>query len=272
MSMDNSRFDALARAMASGTSRRAIFSLSFGAGLAVSLWEPARGKGRLCRIGCGNCQQCVKQKCRKRRKHSLCGKRICAPLDDGTACPGGACRDGACVPAGGSPPPVGGAPPSHEQCNSGQMSCAGDCVDLTRDEVNCGACGHSCDADAECQDGVCVCNPGTTDCGDECANLLTDPHHCGECGFACATGQACVHGTCSCDPFNNTCPTEVDGQCGCSATVATPFVAACTDRNSACDLAKPCTSNDDCPPRSVCLQGCADTGNRNRCSTPCIPV
>jgi hypothetical protein len=107
-----------------------------------------------------------------------------------------------------------------------------------------------------------------------CRALLTDPRHCGACGLHCAAGAGCLHGACTCDPFNNQCPTEVDGQCTCGAVAGPVFRAACVDRNSACDLDKPCESNADCPPRSVCLLGCADppAPQPNRCSNPCIPV
>lgn len=269
--MDTGRFDELARAFAAGGSRRTLLSLSLGGAVGLSWLDPARGKARSCSLGCDVCQQCVKLKCHKRRKHRYCGKRVCASLDNGASCPGGTCQDGGCVPAGGPPPPSE-QQPGGATCFGGMVKCGGKCVDLQRDRGHCGTCDRNCQANADCQNSQCVCNLGTTVCGDDCADLLTDPNHCGECGFACPAGQSCEHGTCSCDPFDNSCPMEVDGQCGCSATVATPFVAACTDRNSACDLSAPCNSNEDCPPRSVCLQGCADSGNRNRCSKPCVAI
>jgi hypothetical protein len=137
----------------------------------------------------------------------------------------------------------------------------------------CGDCRHG----KVCDGGVCVCPEGTELCGEQCADLLTDPDHCGACDTPSPTGD-CRHGTFTCDPFNNTCPQDNDGtgQCTCGAVVATPFVAACVDRNSACDLDSPCFSDDDCPARSVCLRGCSDpptppdpNHNPNRCSKPC---
>jgi hypothetical protein len=133
--------------------------------------------------------------------------------------------------------------------------------------------GSRCCGGGKCKGRTCVCKGDKEACGDRCANLLTDPANCGACGLSCADGQ-CVHGACLCDPFNNHCPNEVDGQCGCNAFVADEFQAACTDRNSACDLDKPCNSNADCAPRSVCLRGCSDPPDPqpNRCSKPCLPV
>jgi hypothetical protein len=66
-------------------------------------------------------------------------------------------------------------------------------------------------------------------------------------------------------------------RCGCGAIHTDPggpFKAACVDRNSACDLDKPCDGHADCPAGSVCLVGCKDlpdlTGAEGRrCSTPC---
>lgn len=125
-----------------------------------------------------------------------------------------------------------------------------------------------------CCDGLRCCTNGRGD--GRCRALLNDPDNCGACGSRCPTGATCVHGTCSCDPFNNQCPNEVDGQCTCGAVVsAGGFLAACADRNSACDLDRPCAGNADCPPRSVCLRGCreaTDPDGPNRCSRPCVPV
>lgn len=135
-----------------------------------------------------------------------------------------------------------------------------------------GRCRTTKNGRRKCKKGKCRPDKDGTVCGDDCADLLTDARHCGTCGNACPAEQRCLHGTCTCDPFNNTCPQDQDGggRCACSAAVMNgEFVAACADRTSACDLDKPCQSNDDCPPRSVCLLGCSGTGNPNRCSTPC---
>jgi hypothetical protein len=137
----------------------------------------------------------------------------------------------------------------------------------------CGDCRHG----KTCSQGVCICPEGTDLCGEKCVDLFTDPDHCGACDTSSPSG-VCRHGSFICDPFNNTCPQDDDGtgQCGCAAAVASSFEAVCVDRNSACDLDKPCFSDDDCPARSVCIRGCSDpptppdpNHNPNRCSKPC---
>jgi hypothetical protein len=113
-------------------------------------------------------------------------------------------------------------------------------------------------------DEVCTCRAGWLDCDRD-----------GSC--ECGSGS-CLHGACTCDPFNNQCPMDADGMgrctCGAAVRVGSEFVAACVDRNSACDMDKPCENHDDCPQGSVCLLGCADppAPQPNRCSTPCTPA
>jgi len=211
--MDASRFDALARAVTSTASRRAITGSLFAGSLMALLGLS------------GQDDAVARRKRRSRNKRKKRCKEPCGPC---------------------------------ERCQSGK------CQLLEN--------GEPCGNNGICDDGECVCAQGA--CGDTCVDLLTDDQNCGQCNLACPSGQHCLHGTCTCDPFNNTCPNNIDGQCTCAAVVADEFTAACVDRNSACDLDRPCETNDDCPPRSVCLLGCADppAPNPRRCSKPCIPV
>ena len=73
-------------------------------------------------------------------------------------------------------------------CAAGEKSCQGQCVDVTTDAKNCGACGADCgdgtcsagacvcgDAGAcgegaSCQGGACVCGAGLASCGEACAD------------------------------------------------------------------------------------------------------
>ena len=65
---------------------------------------------------------------------------------------------------------------------------------------------------------------------------------------------------------NNECPEIAESQCGCHTYVGAAVGGACVDPNDACDPERPCDSNDDCGPGSVCLDGC------RHCSTPCKPA
>lgn len=92
--------------------------------------------------------------------------------------------------------------------------CLGECVDLTSDAKNCGACGASC-ANGEsnelrtCNYGTCAmrCGQGRADCNgsepDGCeVDTNSDPRNCGGCGQICdaVAGQACVAGRCVVEP------------------------------------------------------------------------
>jgi len=95
-------------------------------------------------------------------------------------------------------------PPS---CGSGLTYCSGNCVDLSSDYLNCGACGFACPsagpdvATIECIGGTCVqtaCDPGYANCsgGLECTDLSQDPDNCGACGNVCQSGD-CSSGSCT---------------------------------------------------------------------------
>jgi hypothetical protein len=184
-------------------------------------------------------------------------------------------------------------------CKEPQAPCEGDqdcCGNHVCGEVDGGepvCCvdeGFSCENEADCCGGLdCdtikgmlgdhCCRGEDSPCADDgdCCGDQTfcDDGNCAPCPFPCAAGERCVQGTCTCNPFDNTCPDEVDGQCTCGAIVRLDpdeFVAACVDRNSACDLDAPCETNEECGPGRVCLLGCADDPPRNRCSNPCVPV
>lgn len=150
-----------------------------------------------------------------------------------------------------------------------------------------GSCG-TCTPPEKCVNGKCACitecdgsHCGPDGCGGTCA--CPDSDYCEQaaclpCNPSCPSGQRCIQGTCTCDPFNNACPNDADGQCACGAIVPVggdTFTAACADRNSACDLTKPCTSNADCATGTVCLLGCRDATDPDgprRCSNPCVPI
>ena len=85
---------------------------------------------------------------------------------------------------------------SSYDCPTGLVKCGGQCVSITSDEENCGACGNACGSGMVCSHGVCdeTC-PETpvffTDCDGECVDLRTDPDNCGMCNNACLDYQVC---------------------------------------------------------------------------------
>ncbi|MFH1436849.1 MAG: hypothetical protein ABIJ56_14170 [Pseudomonadota bacterium] len=84
-------------------------------------------------------------------------------------------------------------------CPAGTWRCGGECVDLSSDRDNCGACGHECDAEEVCFDGECIleCPAGTSPCGGTCIDIESNPANCGTCGYVCAPGETCSEGRCS---------------------------------------------------------------------------
>jgi len=82
---------------------------------------------------------------------------ICGAWDDGCGglvncghCPHPTwCDAGACV---------------FQECAVDESLCDDRCVDLAWDDDHCGACGHACDADSLCSDGVCVLRPPEPAC------------------------------------------------------------------------------------------------------------
>jgi hypothetical protein len=126
--------------------------------------------------------------------------------------------------------------PEPTECASGQVVCAGACVDTELDRGNCGSCDNAC-GDAElCSLGMCSseCMGGTSECESVCVDLQLDPMNCGGCSNACADGELCSQ-----------------GNCGASCTGATVECSgACVDTNNdsahcgGCD--SPCANGESC--------------------------
>lgn len=116
------------------------------------------------------------------------GRGYCSPDQD--CCPGYGCVDksdqcGGCAPC--SPGKV--CENGVCVCQDGLTLCGETCLDLARDERNCGFCGHRCD----------VVDPNRPDCcAGECVNKRFHPHRCGQCNNRCQINESCIAGECRC--------------------------------------------------------------------------
>ena len=135
---------------------------------------------------------------------------------------------------------------------TGNMVCAGNCVNTLADPNNCNGCGNVCPAGQSCYSSgysaaYCkACASGTTLCGNTCATLLTDSSNCGGCGWACLPGQLCSQGQCvnSCSAGQMFCPNNG----GCKS------VQTDTQNCGVCGVA--CASGMTCT-NGVCQTNCA---------------
>jgi hypothetical protein len=88
------------------------------------------------------------------------------------------------------------------ECSPPLVLCGDQCVDIQRDNDNCGACGYLCPIVTACRGGICVriCEPPCIYprecCDGECLNTSSDRWNCGECGRFCALMETCEDGVC----------------------------------------------------------------------------
>jgi hypothetical protein len=158
-------------------------------------------------------------------------------------------------------------------CPSGAADCAGTCLQVDRDRLNCGACGASCGAGEICSDGVCglTCPEASALCDEACVDLLNDTTHCGACGNACADGLTCRAGACDlvCAGGTTVCsdrcidPLVDPANCGACGEVCAEGLSC---RSGACELA--CAGG-----TAACGDGCVNTDNDpehcGACDTAC---
>ena len=221
--MEMHRFDCLAKALATSTTRRTTIRALLGlAGGAFAAGSRPRG---------ADADRCA---------DAEYGQR-CRSNDD---CCSDNCVGGSCA------------------CRPLHTRCSHRCVNLRSDETNCGACGVTCDPFVSCRDGACACSPfgracqadasccskqciagqcacgvGRTRCGTACINTQTDAANCGGCGQVCPGLATCRGGECACDA-TCTAPQQVDSDrcvCVCPPTgcpdgqSVDPETCACVD-------------------------------------------
>lgn len=66
----------------------------------------------------------------------------------------------------------------------GPDCCKKRCVNVGKDRLNCGKCGHKCKFSEIC-------------CKGKCVNPFSHNKHCGGCANSCGTGRKCNYGLCS---------------------------------------------------------------------------
>jgi hypothetical protein len=166
----------------------------------------------------------------------------------GSACAAGQfCSKGACVP----------------NCPTGQIDCAGRCVDPQSDNAFCGASG-ACTAGTSaagtdctqisgtiCSSGSCqlTCQVGQINCGGICIDPTSDSLHCGV--TAACTGD-CVNGVC---PSGTVCTTSGNGTPTCAVACAG------TQINCGGTCVDPSTNATFCGSKGDCVTTTGDTGN-----------
>lgn len=137
-------------------------------------------------------------------------------------------------------------------CDAGPLTiCNGNCVDVSSDRSNCGACGNACTQNQLCSESICTNCPTKTEvaCGSNvtsfCADLTSDTTNCGQCGNVCPHGSLCTNSTCVC-PLTT---------CGADCVDTQNDVQHCGDCNT------PCTASgaNETP---ICSKG--------QCSSQCI--
>jgi hypothetical protein len=192
------------------------------------------------------------------------------PGGGGDAGPGGGGSDGG--PGGGSDGgpgggsdggPGGGSDGGADVCCVG-VQCGVDCVDLSGDAANCGACGNVCAPGESCRGGACVgCS---VVCEGACVELASDRNHCGACGNACAPGEYCNDS--ACHPCGFLCGGGCAdllydrNNCGACGRVC-PTDRACT--RGVCEACPPGTALCD----GTCREVATDESNCGSCGTVC---
>ncbi|KAK3316823.1 hypothetical protein B0H66DRAFT_641598 [Apodospora peruviana] len=156
----------------------------------------------------------------------------CKPWCKANFADGGSCKAGSCrsLAAQGTGPCFECGP---KKTVASMELCSGACTDTDTDEANCGGCGHACDDDATCTDGVCVAPTPPAPEFPTCES----PFVCGDFPAACGSSVG-------------------DAECFCFSHVGGPG-SACLDSWSLNACTGPvCSSDADCAVDRICITTC----------------
>lgn len=105
-------------------------------------------------------------------------------------------------------------------CPSPGQTCSGVCVDVSRDDGNCGGCGVRCATGRACVAGACACMGRAVPCAGGCVDVTTDAANCGACGFRCVAPE---HGSTECSASR--CVLACNAGFALSGMTCSPIVA-----------------------------------------------
>jgi hypothetical protein len=181
-------------------------------------------------------------------------------------------------------------------CPPGQQICGQVCIDPEVDPSNCGSCGHDCQDNEACENGVCAtsCAPGQIACSGGCFDPESDNSHCGSCNNDCSGGSSCQSGVCVCPGGLSLCgdacvDLKTDGShCGSCSTTCTGG-KSCVSSSCVCPAGEEscgnlCTDTDNdplncgtcgtqCTAPNVCSAGLCVlncTGPTTKCGNACV--
>jgi hypothetical protein len=284
--MDAPHFDALTRRLSLGLSRRSLGLLGILGlrGLVAPDTATAKKAKHAKKKPCPPCKKRKKGKCK-------------GVLPDGTACAGGTCQRGSCIPTqqGAPPPPPVTPPPPPDPC-PGQKRCGGACIPTQ-------ACCTTADCPAAggyvCCDGACTtekletgssCNPQSPCCSNYCTELGSTRTCAATCrGKACTVesdccpGYPCAFGSCGgCRGTALACQTAAE--CCFSTCSATPSLGAnrCLSRAGgpcatnfdclSCYLKQECTVTSNGTTRAICTNGVCGCPDECCAASDCAPA
>ena len=101
--MDETRFDAITRALTAVRSRRgaahvaSAIVLGGAPGLLSRTYSEATEAGGRCKPKCSECNRCKQGPCRNMKHGKVCKKGKCTAKDSGLACSTGTCQAGVCT-------------------------------------------------------------------------------------------------------------------------------------------------------------------------------